>query len=108
MNLGNMHYTLVKMNINSIQEKENPFFKRRDLRFIVEHSGSPTPSKNEVVKELSQRYNVDELQVHINYIFSKKGLGESFVSSKILEEKPKIEIKEQKSEVSEAQSNTET
>ncbi len=105
-----MLFTLVDMEIVVIEEKENPFFKRKDLKVRVKHLGNPTPSKAEIIKELASKYDVDESQVVIDYIFSQRGLGESFVSCKILQEKPK-EIKkpeETKGENTEAQTSTTT
>jgi ribosomal protein S24E len=78
------------MELTIIEEKENPFFKRKDLKIRLKQTG-PTPSKAEIVKELAAKYGVDESQVQIDYIFSKRGLRESFVNCKILQEKPKIE-----------------
>ena len=95
------------MEITVIEEKENPFFKRKDLKIRVKHLGASTPSKAEIAKELASKYTVDESQVQIDYIFSQRGLGESFVSCKILNEKPQ-EVKkteETKGENSETQAS---
>lgn len=84
------------MQLEIVEEKDNPFFNRKDVKLNIRHLGSATPSKAEVIKELAAKYNVDHSQIQINYIFSKKGIGESFCSIKILNEKPKAEIKEEK------------
>ncbi|MBI2543140.1 MAG: hypothetical protein HYW24_03070 [Candidatus Aenigmarchaeota archaeon] len=76
------------MEMTISQEKENKFFKRKDVELSIRHLGVVTPSKKDVVKELAAKYGVDETQVQIGYIFTKKGIGESFVSTKILNEKP--------------------
>lgn len=104
-----MLFTLVNMEIVVIEEKENPFFKRKDLKIRIKHLGSPTPSKADITKGLASKYDVDESQVQIDYIFSQRGLGESFVSCKILQEKP-MEIKkaEEKGENVETQTSTTT
>ena len=81
------------MEISVTEEKENPFFKRKDLKVKVRHLGSSTPSKVDIGKELASKYSVDASQVQIDYIFSQRGLGESFVSCKILNERPKEEEK---------------
>jgi len=91
-----MLFTLVDMEIVIIEEKENPFFKRKDLKIRIKHLGSPTPSKADIIKELASKYDVDQPQVQIDYIFSQRGLGESFVSCKILREKPQEIKKEEK------------
>ena len=90
------------MEIKIVKEKENPFFKRKDLVIDVIHTSGPTPKTGEVAKELAAKYNVDESQVVIDYILTKKGLSESSVKAKILNEKPiEIEKKETKEEVKE-------
>ena len=103
-----MLFTLVDMEIVIVEEKENPFFKRKDLKIRIKHLGSPTPSKADITKELASKYDVDQSQVLIDYIFSQRGLGESFVSCKILHEKPQEIKKEEKGENSEAQASTAT
>ena len=102
-----MQYTLVDMEIVIIEEKENPFFKRKDLKIRIKHPASPTPSKTNIAKELAAKYDVDQSQVQIDYIFSQRGLGESFVSCKILQEKPKeMKPEKPKGENNEAQTST--
>jgi len=85
------------MEIEIVEEKENPYFKRKELKVCLAHPKSPTPSKLEIKKEFAKRYSVDESQVIIDYIFTKKGSNNSLAKIKILSEKPK-EIKEDKSE----------
>ena len=95
------------MEIVIIEEKENPFFKRKDLKIRIKHLGSPTPSKADIAKELAEKYGVDISQVQIDYLFSQRGLGESFVSCKILQEKPTEAKKEEtKGENTETQAST--
>ncbi len=93
------------MEITIIEEKENQFFKRKDLKVRIRHPGSPTPSKAEIARELASKYGVDEMQVQIDYIFSRRGLGESFISCKILHEKPETKKPEEKGGASEAQTS---
>lgn len=86
-----MHCMLVNMEMTIVEEKENPFFNRMDIKIRLRHEGMATPSKAEVVKELAKKYGVDESQVMVDYIFSVSGIGESFARVKILKEKPKGE-----------------
>lgn len=79
-----MLYTLVSMELEILEEKNNPFLKRKELKINVKHPNSPTPSKQEIKKELASKFSVSEEQVQIDYIFTKKGLCESFVKAKIL------------------------
>jgi ribosomal protein S24E len=81
-----MRCMLVDMEMIVTEEKQNPFLNRKELRLKIKHVGVTTPSKAELTKELAAKYSVDEKQVFINYIFSIKGVGESFASVKILNE----------------------
>ncbi len=78
-----MRYTLVNMEIEILEEKENPFLKRKELKLVIKHENSPTPSKQELKKELASKFSVSEEQIQIDYIFSKKGLCESLSKVKI-------------------------
>jgi ribosomal protein S24E len=91
------------LEVQVISEKENEFFKRKDLRAVVKHANAPTPAKAEIVKLLAEKYSVDSTQVAIDYIFTKKGVAESLVKAKILKEKPKVEEVQKKEEKSETQ-----
>lgn len=94
------------MEISVVDERENQFFKRKDLRIVVKHAGAATPSKAEIIKELAEKNSVDPSQVVIDYIFTKKGIGESEGKIKILKEKPPAKVEklaEKKEEKNEAQ-----
>jgi ribosomal protein S24E len=94
------------MELDIIEEKHNPFFKRKELVIILKHPNEPTPSRVELVKKLVEKYNVDESQVQIDHIFTKKGVSESLTKVKILEEKPKEKEKE-KQKVEKSEKETE-
>jgi ribosomal protein S24E len=81
------------MDISVVEDRENPFFKRRELKIEVKHPKMVTPSKAELKKELARIHNVPEEQVIIDYIFGAKGMGQSMAKVKILKEPPKIEAK---------------
>ena len=103
---------LVNMDMTTVGEKENPFLKRKEINVILKHPASATPSKAELIKTLASNNSVDEAQIVIDYIFTKKGIAESLAKVKILKEKPK-EVKqvekpiesEQKGEKAEAQAS---
>lgn len=95
------------MQIIVVDEKENPFFKRKEFVLLLKHDATSTPSKAELVKELATTNKVDESQVVIDYVFTKKGISESMAKVKILKEKPPVkeEPKKQEGAASEAQAN---
>lgn len=86
------------MQMTVVEEKENPFFKRKELTVLLKHDATSTPSKAELIKTLAASNNVDESQVIIDYIFTKKGISESLARVKILSEKPPVK-QEPKKEV---------
>lgn len=92
------------MELEIKEEKENPLLGRKELKIEIKHTGASTPPKQELVKQLASKYSVPEDQVLINYIFTKKGIGESFAKVKIYKEKPKVKEKK-KEEKSEAQTS---
>lgn len=73
-----------------VEEKENPFFKRKEQIVLLKHEATSTPSKAEVTKQLAAANNVDESQIVIDYIFTKSGISESMTKVKILKEKPPV------------------
>ncbi len=84
------------MEMNILEEKENKFFKRKDLKIELKHSGAATPKKVDLVKELAAKYSVPEEHVVVDYIFSKTGANESVARVKIYQEKPVIKVKQAK------------
>jgi len=74
------------MEIEVIEEKENPFLNRKELKLKLKHIGANTPSKADLTKELTSKYSVAENQIIIDFIFSMKGIGESIAKVKILPE----------------------
>lgn len=93
------------MQIEVVDEKENKFFNRKDVIVKLKHEGAATPSKSEVVKELANKYKVDESQIVIDYVFTMHGLNESNAKVKVLNEKPKVEEKKEEGEKVEAQTS---
>ncbi len=93
-----------------VKEKENPFLKRKEITFLMKHPNATTPSKMEVIKAIAGSNSIDESQVVIDYIFTKKGIPESMIKVKLLKEKPKVIAKPEakQGENSEAQANKAT
>lgn len=78
------------MEIKIVSERDNPFFKRKDLKIEIIHTGVSTPRTDDLKKELAKMYKVDESQVLVDYILTKRGIGESDARVKILNEKPVV------------------
>lgn len=100
-------YTWVDfMKIDVVEDKNNVFLKRKELKLVLSHPNISTPSKQELVKELASQHKVEEDHIVIDYIFTKRGIGESEARVKIYEEKPVIKVK--KKEVKEGGEKSET
>jgi ribosomal protein S24E len=95
------------MEIKILEEKENLFLKRKEIKAEVHHINLPTPKKDEIINELAKKYSVDNSQVIVDYIFTKKGTNCSIIKAKILTEVPKekMEKVEEKGEKVETQTS---
>lgn len=90
------------MKIDIIEKKDNLLLNRKDLTLLIKHDKT-TPSKKDLKKELATTNRVDESQIIINFISTKKGITESIAKINILNEKPKIEEKKQEENKNETQ-----
>ncbi|MCS7105871.1 MAG: hypothetical protein NZ942_00945 [Candidatus Aenigmarchaeota archaeon] len=93
------------MELEILEEKENPFFERKELKVRIKHPQAPTPSKQEVKKEIASKYSVPEENVILDYILSKRGLSEAVAKVKIYKEKPKIKEEKKEEAKNEAQTS---
>jgi len=84
------------MDFKILEESDNKFFNRKDLKIQLSHHGMPTPKKEELAKELASKYSVPEYQVLIEYIFNKKGIGESVAKVSVYREKIVKKVKKVK------------
>ncbi len=75
------------MKIIEKQKNENKLLKRTDLFLIIGHEGKPTPTQDEVIKAIAEKYKAPENKIEIIYIFSEKGKAQSKVKAKIWKEK---------------------
>jgi len=78
------------MKIEIIEEKDNPFLKRKDLMIMIDHAGQPTPKKEDLIRFLAEKYKVESEKVEVVYIFSETGIARSKAKARIWKEKPKI------------------
>ncbi|MBT96725.1 MAG: hypothetical protein QF567_02175 [Candidatus Pacearchaeota archaeon] len=84
-------------NFNIISKKENPLFKRNEVKVGIH--AKVTPSNNEVEKLISEKFKTQEKNIKIKKISSKFGSNNFIVSANIYdsyEDKDKIEAKTKK------------
>ncbi len=86
------------INIKTLEEKENPILKRKDLLLMIEHKGEATPKKEDILKMVEEKFKGDPQKIEIIYMFSEKGLAKTkvklFIWKEKIVEKPKEEKKE--------------
>lgn len=89
-----------------LEEKENPFLKRKDLMLLVDHTGSATPKIDDLTNRLAEKFNAEPEKIEIVFIFSQKGVAKSKVKAKIWKEKVvKREKPKEKAEAIEEKTN---
>lgn len=76
------------MNIEVVEEKQNPLLKRKELIVSIDYDGVGTPSKAILQTELSKNLGVNQELIEVTKIFSETGLPQGKAWVKIWETKP--------------------
>ena len=84
------------MDIQIVNEKENPLLKRKEILAFVDYQGGPTPSKADLQKVLAEHFKVNIENVEISKIMSEAGMSKGKVWIKIWQEKKTEESQEKK------------
>jgi len=84
--------------VKIVEKKENPFLERTDLKLLVKHSNQPTPTRKEIIKQISGKLKADASKVVIDYIFTETGKSESKVKAKVYKGKPPVKKVKKKAE----------
>jgi ribosomal protein S24E len=75
--------------MESIEEKHNPLFDRKEVRINIERD-SP-PKKEEAVKIVSEKLSVPEETVHIDKIDGKFGTNDFMITAEVYTSKEEKE-----------------
>jgi small subunit ribosomal protein S24e len=75
----------MKMEIK--EKKENPLFKRTEIRFVIDHTGESTPTKAAVVDEIAKQMKVKKDAIVLNSVSTVYGGGLSKGYAKVYESK---------------------
>ena len=78
------------MKLQKTEHKKNPLLKRDEYVFLLDHSGKPTPSRQEILKDLAKELKASEDAIVIDKIISKP--GSSVSDAKVLVYKKKEDI----------------
>ena len=63
------------MKIEIVQEKENKTLARKEIKFVVEHIGGTTPSRDDVRAKIVAQFDADPSSVVIRSMHTKYGKG---------------------------------
>jgi len=66
-----------------LKQEENSILNRSAVEFSVDHKGSKTPTREEVLKQISEKLNVSPELIRIKSIFTKYGGESSKISANI-------------------------
>jgi ribosomal protein S24E len=67
------------MDVQVINERENPLFKRKEILVSVDYKGSSTPSRADLQKILAEQFKVGVDSLEIEKIMSEVGLSKGKV-----------------------------
>jgi len=97
-----------------LKEENVDLLQRRRITYILEHEKKPTPSNQEIIKDVAKDLNVSEELIKIRHIYSHFGVEKAKIIAHVYENKEALkkfeEIKkkkkvEKKEETSKAEKN---
>ena len=97
-----------------LKEENIDLLQRRRITYILEHEKKPTPSNQEIIKDVAKDLNVSEELIKIRHIYSHFGVEKAKIIAHVYENKEALkkfeEIKkkkkvEKKEETSKAEKN---
>ncbi|KXA93181.1 hypothetical protein AKJ65_06550 [candidate division MSBL1 archaeon SCGC-AAA259E19] len=68
-----------------IERQKNPLLKREGVKFQVEHSAAPTPSRPDILEELSSELGVSKNLIVIERITTSHGSQAAFGKARVYE-----------------------
>ncbi|MBI4015942.1 MAG: hypothetical protein HY362_04455 [Candidatus Aenigmarchaeota archaeon] len=76
------------MKIETVEQKENPLLKRKELTLKLDYEGAATPSKKAVSDELAKTLSVPAENVEIRTLITDFGRSMGRASVRVWDEKP--------------------
>lgn len=84
------------MEVKITEKNENPLTEREEIKFEIEHKNAPTPSRAEVVEELSSELEVPEKLIVVEKIATPHGRYIASGKGRIYESEERLEELEPK------------
>lgn len=73
--------------IKITSEKDNPLLERKEIEFIIFHTGQGTPKRTDIRKKIAAMLNKDIECVYIKHLYSETGKPETKGEARIYESK---------------------
>ena len=84
------------MELEIIEQNDNPLLNRQEIKVVIKHSESSTPRRNQVIKNISEQLKTNRELVIIDHLKNAYGKTETHGYAKIYSDKEslsKIETK---------------
>ena len=84
------------MELEIIEQNDNPLLNRQEIKVVIKHSESSTPRRNQVIKNISEQLKANRELVIIDHLKNAYGKTETHGYAKIYSDKEslsKIETK---------------
>ena len=84
------------MELEIIEQNDNPLLNRQEIKVVIKHSESSTPRRNQVIKNISEELKANRELVIIDHLKNAYGKTETHGYAKIYSDKEslsKIETK---------------
>jgi ribosomal protein S24E len=75
------------MNLDIIEDKENPLFRRREIVALVNYGSLATPSKADMQKAIAEQFKASPENVEVTKILSDRGMSKGKAWLKIWHDK---------------------
>jgi len=99
------------MKVKILEERHNPFMKRKELAVHIDHDSEPTPSMQALAAFLAKDLNINEDKIEILNIYSARGAAHARSQVHVWDEKKpekKQKKKKEKAESKKAETKKET
>ena len=70
-----------------LKEENIDLLQRRRITYILEHEKKPTPSNQEIIKDVAKDLNVSEELIRIRHIYSHFGVEKAKIIAHVYENK---------------------
>jgi small subunit ribosomal protein S24e len=66
-----------ELEVKVLEDKENPYLDRREIKLEIRHEGRATPSRREIAEIVRERLGLDPEKALLMYIKTETGMNKS-------------------------------